>query len=249
MLYFNSLFRIARTSHRNYGGKGVRLLGATINYRLSGEATWPIQIHDCKAAIRWLRVNAKKWGGNPEKIGIWGSSAGGHLVAMLGTRVDVPAMEGKVGAHLNASSKVTCVVNFYGPTDLLQMDKASRKGAKMKHNSPTSPESMLIGGPIQEHAKEAATANPMNYVTSDDAPFLIAHGTQDPLVPYNQSELLQAKLTEAGVDNTFITIDGGGHGSGFSPVIPTVIRFFKHHLLGVESKWEDQTVKATNSKF
>src|SRR6185312_4709411 len=112
--------------------------GATINYRLSGEATWPAQIHDCKAAIRWLRANAAKHGLDPDRIGVIGASAGGHLAAMLGLAGDVAALEGDVGPHTGVSSRVKCVVDQFGPSDLLAMGDYP---SQIDHNAPDSPES------------------------------------------------------------------------------------------------------------
>jgi hypothetical protein len=95
--------------------------GASIGYRLSGEVTWPAQIHDCKAAIRWLRANAKRYNIDPDRIGVIGTSAGGHLVAMLGTSGNVAELEGTLGAHGDTSSRVSCVVDEFGPTDFLAL--------------------------------------------------------------------------------------------------------------------------------
>ncbi|MEM9660001.1 MAG: alpha/beta hydrolase, partial [Planctomycetota bacterium] len=102
-----------------------RYAAASIGYRLSGEAKWPAQIHDCKAAIRWIRAHADEYGLDADRIGVWGSSAGGHLVAMLGASGDVEAMDGSLGPHADGSSRVACVVDFFGPTDFLQMNRAA----------------------------------------------------------------------------------------------------------------------------
>ncbi len=221
--------------------------GALVGYRLSGEAKWPNQIHDCKAAIRWIRANATKYGINANRIGVWGSSAGGHLAAMLGTSGDDLKMDGALGSHNNVSSRVTCVVNFYGPIDFLKMNRTAIKESKIDHDAPDSPESLLIGGPIQANVAKVATANPIAYVTSDDPPFLIVHGTKDPLVPFNQSELLHTALKAADVTSTLITVEGAGHGTRFGPNVNRFVeKFFDHHLLGVEAKWTDQSIKASS---
>lgn len=217
----------------------------TINYRLTGESIWPTQIHDCKAAIRWIKANAKKYGMNPDKIGIWGSSAGGHLVAMLGTSAGVEAMDGKLGDHTGISSKVTCVVDFFGPTDFPSMDKDAPPEARMRHGIAGSPESMLMGFTIDENPKGAAVASPITYITPDDPPILIVHGTKDPIVPYPQSTRFHKALRKAGVDSTLISVDGGGHGRGFGKEVNrTVERFFEHHLLGKKSEWVDKSIAA-----
>lgn len=197
---------------------------ASVNYRLSKHAVFPAQIEDCKAAIRWLRGNAKKYNLNPEKVGVWGSSAGGHLVALLGTSGDVKDLEGSKG-HLDQSSRVQCVIDYFGPTDFTQMGGW--------HNNANSPESSLIGGPVQENKDKAAKANPITYVTKDDPPFLIVHGDKDPAVPYLQSTLLHDSLVKAKVASTLIKIEGGGHGGRDfynADALKRVEAFFSKHL-------------------
>jgi len=187
---------------------------ASLNYRLSGDAIFPAQIEDCKAAIRWLRVHAKEYNLDANHFGVWGSSAGGHLVAMLGTAGDVKDFD--KGGHLDMSSRVQAVCDYYGPTDLLQMDAHAIPLARLKHDPATSPESRLIGGAIQENKEKTARANPIAYITPNDPPFLIVHGDQDPTVPHHQSELLFDALKKAGVSVHFHTIHGAGHGNGFA---------------------------------
>jgi acetyl esterase/lipase len=203
---------------------------ASINYRLSQHAVFPAQIEDCKAAIRWLRANAGKYRIAPERIGVWGSSAGGHLVAMLGTTNGVKEFDR--GENLEFSSAVQAACDFFGPTDFLQMD-AHRLEKGMVHNGAGSPESRLVGGAIQEHKEKVARANPITYIGKDAAPFLIVHGDSDPLVPHHQSELLEAALKKAGVPVAFHTVVGGGHGTGFDKdpeVMPMVRAFFARTL-------------------
>ena len=142
--------------------------------------------------------------------GAYGASAGGHLAAMLGTAGDVKAFD--VGAHLDQSSRVQAVVDFFGPTDFLQMDAHRLNAQAMVHDTPDSPESQLVGGPIRDNPDKVARANPITYVTKDDPPFLIVHGDADALVPHHQSELLEAALKKAGVPVRFVTIPGGLHG-------------------------------------
>ncbi len=110
---------------------------ASINYRLSGVAPHPAQIHDCKAAIRWLRLHAAEYRIDPARVGAWGSSAGGHLVALLGTSGDVPALEGD--ENPGASSRVSSVVDWYGPSDLPNM-QAQGLPCSGDHASAASPE-------------------------------------------------------------------------------------------------------------
>ena len=209
-------------------------VGASLGYRLSGDATWPAQIHDCKAAIRWLRGNAGTYGIDPERIAVIGSSAGGHLVAMLGTSGDVAAVEGSLGAFPDMSSRVTCVVDYFGPADLLTMGDFP---SSIDHNAATSPESKMLGGPILERQDAAREASPQTYITGDDSPFLILHGTEDRVVPYEQSVQFDSALRAAGVESELISIEGGGHGGFESPDTEARVRaFLDRHLRGQTSE-------------
>ena len=204
---------------------------AAIEYRVSSEALFPAQIEDCKAAVRWLRANAAKYGLDPARVGAWGESSGGHLASMLGVTGGVQDLEGGSG-NLDQSSRVAAVVDFFGPTDFLQMDKAALPGG-MKHDPPNSPESLVIGGAIQENREKVARANPIAYVTRECPPFLILHGDRDPLVPYNQSELLFEALKKAGVDVSFYKVVSAGHGGPQfqTPVTKAmVLAFLDQHL-------------------
>lgn len=203
---------------------------ASINYRLSQKAIFPAQIEDCKAAIRWLRANAAKYHIDPKHIGVWGSSAGGHLVALLGTSGDVKKLEGAIGGNLDQSSRVQAVCDFFGPTDFLQMDAHMIEGSRLVHDAPESPESRLVGGPIQENKDKVSRADPTTYATQDDPPFLIMHGDRDPLVPLHQSELLNEALKKANVDVAIHVVKGGGHGFGGPEISRRVDEFFDKHL-------------------
>ncbi len=201
---------------------------ASINYRLSQHAIFPAQIEDCKAAVRWLRASSNRYGLDPKRIGVWGSSAGGHLVALLGTTGEVKEFD--KGRNLNVSSRVQAVCDYFGPTDFT---KISRFPSKIRHDAPNSPESKLIGGPIQENKKAAQRANPITYVTKDDPPFLIVHGDKDQSVPHNQSQLLYEALKKAGVQVKFHTVKGAGHGRFNSPEVDRMVDdFFDKYLKG-----------------
>ena len=209
---------------------------ASISYRLSQEAKFPAQIEDCKCAIRWLRAHAKEYGINPDRIGVWGSSAGGHLVALLGTSGGVADLDGK-GGWADQSSRVQAVCDFFGPTDFTRMMEGR---STMDHYAANSPESQLIGGPVLDNKDKCAKANPITYVTPDDPPFLIVHGEQDTTVPINSSVLLDEALRKAGVEATFVRVKGGGHGfrgnTDPSPqrINEMVIEFFDKHLKRAE---------------
>jgi acetyl esterase/lipase len=201
---------------------------ASLNYRLSQHAIFPAQIEDCKAAVRWLRAHAKEHNLAPDRFAAWGASAGGHLVALLGTAGDVKPFD--VGSHLEFSSRVQAVVDFFGPTDLLQMGKQAPADSMINHDSPDAPEAKLIGGPVQENKEKAAAANPITYVTKAAPPFLILHGDKDNLVPYQQSELLRDALQKVGVPVTFEIVKGAGHGFGGPDIDRQVTAFFDQHL-------------------
>ena len=206
--------------------------GVSVGYRLTNEAQWPEQIYDCKAAIRWVRANAKQYNLDPERIAVWGSSAGGHLVAMLGTSGDVEHLEGKLGPHAGVSSRVACVVDWFGPADFTKMGKSKA----IDHNAPNAPEALLLGGPIPQQLDKAKDASPQTYVSKDDPPFLIMHGDKDPIVPYQQSVGLDQALDAVGVDSALVTVKGAGHGFGGEAVKTLVETFLAKHLLGKDSE-------------
>lgn len=195
---------------------------ASTNYRLSQHATFPAQIHDVKGAVRYLRANAKKYKLDADRIGVAGASAGGHLVALLGTSGDVKELEGDVGPK-GVNSRVRCVIDFFGPTDLTRLSPPG--GAN-------NPVAKLLGGPVGEKKELVKQADPITFVSKDDPPFLIVHGDQDQVVPLSQSELLAAALKKAGVDVTFKVVEGAGHGNGiFTPELAKeYAEFFDKHL-------------------
>jgi acetyl esterase/lipase len=219
---------------------GGEYAGVSIGYRLTREAIWPAQIHDCKAAIRWVRANAKKYNLDPDRIAVMGDSAGGHLVAMLGTSGGVKELEGDLGAHKDVSSRVQCVVDLFGPSDLLAMKDFP---SSLNHDSASSPEGKLVGGRVSDRKDVAIAASPVTYVSPDDPPFLIIHGNRDMVVPYNQSERLSAAMKKAKVECHFIPIDGGGHGGFHNPEVQNRERqFFDRHLRGVNNTISEEAI-------
>ncbi len=189
----------------------------SVNYRLSSEAIFPAQIYDLKAAVRWIRANAKTYHLNADQIAAWGGSAGGHLSAMLGTSGGVKELEDLTMGNPGFPSLVQCVVDWFGPTDFLKMDKQLKSsGVKnpQTHSIPDSPESELIGKNLADAPDLVRRANPETYITKDDPPFFIQHGAIDHLVPYQQSENLAAKLTAVlGKDKvTFEILKDTDHG-------------------------------------
>lgn len=174
----------------------------SIQYRLTDRAPFPAQIHDCKAAVRFLRANAKKYNLDPERFGAWGASAGGHLAAMLGTSEGLKECEGELGCG-EQSSKVQCVCNWFGPTDF----------GSLPATADLSPMLMqFFGGRPSEKRELSLLASPLAHVTKDDAPFLIVHGDKDLLVPEQQSRVLHEALKKAGVESELVIVKGGGHG-------------------------------------
>ncbi|HUU19272.1 MAG TPA: alpha/beta hydrolase [Sedimentisphaerales bacterium] len=224
-----------------------------VGYRLSGEAIFPAQVEDCKAAVRWVRANAAKYGFNPDRIGAWGSSAGGHLVAFLGTAGDVREFDTE--ANREYSSRVQAVCDWFGPTDFLQMDKHSLEGSRLIHDTPDSPESLLVGGPIQNEPYRAIArkANPITYVTKDDPPFLIMHGDKDMSVPLHQSGLLYDALKKAGVGATLYVVKGGGHGlrggeESSEKLFEIVAEFFDRNLKTQKPKADTRSQRGARKR-
>jgi acetyl esterase/lipase len=183
----------------------------TVGYRLSGEATWPAPIHDCKAAVRWVRANARKYGFDPDRIGACGGSAGGHLAAMVGVTGDVNALEGTCGSP-GYSSRVQCVAATSGAYDFTHFYEQTT--GKSNSTRAQTVVRQLLGGTPDEKPDVARSASPVTYVTPDDPPFLLGHGTLDPSVPFDQGLTFLAALKQAGVPVTFIRFENGGHTGG-----------------------------------
>jgi acetyl esterase/lipase len=215
--------------------------GVTVSYRLSGEAKWPAQIHDAKATIRWVRGNAAKFGLDPERIGVMGSSAGGHLVSLLGTSGGVKALEGGLGEFTAQSSRVTCVVNQWGPQDFT-LPLMFKNGAPVTEDPAVAD---LLGGRLSENRDQVLAASPITYVSRDDPPFLTLHGTKDPRVDFKHAERLHAALTAVGVPSLLVPILDGGHGPD-APGMPERIRtFLDKHLRGLDAEVSPAPIHAS----
>jgi acetyl esterase/lipase len=199
-------------------------VGVSVGYRLTDVASWPAQIHDCKAAIRYLRAKSAELGIDPDRIGVWGSSAGGHLVSLLGTSGDVPELDGDLGVT-GVSSQVTCVVDFCGPSDFLRFTRDNPG-----ESSEGRPVYKLFAGPLEERLDAAKQASPATHVSKNDPPFLIVHGTEDKTVPLDQALSFYELQKKAGMDSTLLKIEGMGHGIGGPDVEKTVKDFFDKHL-------------------
>lgn len=183
---------------------------ASVEYRLSGEAKWPAQIEDCKLAVRWLRANAAKYHVDPRRIAVWGASAGGHLVACLGTMTD-PKFEGS-GGYPGVSSRPDAVIDFNGPVDFSKGSAAAVRTPPGKTDDYESKMLLaLFDGGFRDKGDLWREASPLQYVKAGDPPFFILHGDADESIVYGQSLLLKAALEKAGVPVELMTIPGGGH--------------------------------------
>ena len=200
---------------------------ASVGYRLSQVARYPAQIEDGKAAVRWLRAHAHEYGIDPDRIGVWGESAGGHLAALLGVTGSIRDFD--VGEHLDQSSAVQCVVDWYGPANLLHWGGPENPSI----DSPESAIYRLLGGPVSQNREAARRASPVHLVNGRSAPFLLIHGDQDPVVPLAQSHMLHEALLKAGVESELLTITGAAHGGPefhTTENIRPIIAFFDRHL-------------------
>ena len=198
---------------------------ATINYRLTAVALHPAQIYDCKAAVRWLRAHASDYRLDPDHIGVWGHSAGGHLAALLGVTNDLPEMEGDEGTK-GVSSSVQAACDWSGPTDLAKTFQDGPAAAPLLYPLVTG----LVGGPDKATKENLTQASPITYVSAKSVPFLIMQGDKDNVVPLDQSSLFDAALKKAGVDSTFIFIPARGHGIDKPDDLKPVTAFFEKQI-------------------
>lgn len=197
----------------------------SIDYRLSSQAIFPAQLLDAQAAIRWLRIHAVEYHLDPERIGVWGHSAGGHLAALIATAADSAEFRGQ---EHDVSSKVRCVVDLAGPSDLSKMGDW--------HDEPDSVESKLIGGPVLESPELVRRANPISFISKDTPPFLIFHGTADTIVRPHQSEMLYVALQAAGCEAELVPVQDEDHTftvhgeESLQQIYQRTLAFFTHHL-------------------
>ncbi len=192
-------------------------------YRHCPRDIFPAQVHDAKAAVRWLRAHAAEYRVDPDHIGAMGYSAGAHLSLMLGVTGPDDGLEGDVPAG-SPSSKVQAVVNYFGPTDLAADDVPEFSKSLMRD---------FLGGTRQEKPDAYAKASPLTYLTADDAPILTFHGTKDPLVPHTQATRLADAMTKVGLPGRTELLVGAGHG-WFGPELKRTMAntydFFEAHL-------------------
>jgi acetyl esterase/lipase len=179
---------------------GNGIVAVSVSYRLSDEAAFPAQIHDVKAAVRWLRANAARYAVDPDRIGIWGDSAGGHLASLLALTDGMAELDGDCGTP-GTSSAVQAVVARCTPTDFTDPVWTRDNDALVK----------LFGGPLADRAELCRLASPVHHAHPAAPPFLLVHGTADEVVPYQQATRLAGALTAHGVDVTLHPVPGGHH--------------------------------------
>lgn len=198
----------------------------SINYLLSkdGKTTWPQNLHDCKTAVRWLRKNADRLGIDPDRIGVIGGSAGGHLSAMVGLTGPSDGLD-PAGPYGEFPCKVQCAVVMYGPADLF-----------------SRPNIAMLGKPSTEAPELYRAASPVTHVDRDDPPVLVLHGTADKTVDVEQSRILDAALAKAGIEHELVIVEGAPHSFHLQPkqrdLRPVVIGFFDRHLKGEKASSE-----------
>jgi acetyl esterase/lipase len=198
-------------------------IAATMDYRLAPKSQFPAAVHDCKAAVRWLRANATRWHGDASRLGVTGSSAGGHLVQFLGVTAGVAEFEGAENPGL--SSAVTCVVNVYGPSDF------TRSYGKSVDAHEVLP--LWLGGNLETARARHIQSSPLNWVTPNAAPTLIIHGTEDKYVAHEQGVWMRDRLAACGVDVEMLTLEGAGHGfkgADAAKAEAALIRYFEQKL-------------------
>ena len=209
---------------------------ASVQYHVISNGIYSDAVKDVKAAIRYLRANAKEYGIDPENIAVWGESAGGYLAAMVGTTNGVKAFE--EGENLGQSSDVEAVIDTYGLSDLTKIGDDYDEEAAKAHFTVISPDGQFIHGKNSgltslDKPEEVAKANPITYVDKNDPPFLLFHGTNDMSVSPSQTLLLHNALREVGVSSTRYVLEGAGHAtSEFSDpqVINIIVDFLDKNL-------------------
>jgi acetyl esterase/lipase len=214
---------------------------ASIEYRFSQKAKFPAQIQDCQAAIRWLRANAAKYSIDPQRIGVGGGSAGGHLAALVGTSGGKKAFP-MIGGNEEQSARVQAVCDIFGPANFWTVVKQAEEDKNVKNIfkwNQGDPYSNLIGAKLGEDKEKCEAVSPVHYVSGDNPPFLILHGDHDALVPFAQSVELAEGLASAGVEVTLQRLPGAGHGGpAFAlPALGQLMNaFFDKHLRGIDAK-------------
>lgn len=208
---------IRRLAQRGY-------VALTVSYRLAPKYPFPAAVHDTKAAVRWLRANARKYHVDPNRVGTTGGSAGGHLAQFLGVTAGVKEFEGD-GGHPEQSSAVTCVVNYYGPSDFTQ---SYGKSVDAHEVLP-----LFLGGNLEQARQRHIVSSPLYWVTPHAAPTLFVHGTKDNYVAFEQAQWIHDRMKAAGVEVELLALEGAGHGfrgEDAQKAETAMIAFFDRHL-------------------
>lgn len=205
---------------------------ASVEYRASDVAAWPGFLTDVKTAIRFLRANAEKYNIDPERVGIWGDSSGGHAALMVGATCWTREFDDDLYAE--QSSQVNAVVSFYGLSDIARINDAPRAPFAARMPVDKVPENVLFRGNCAEHPEITAPGNPINYIHEDKdyPPFLMFHGDEDGVVPFMQSVLMYEKLKKCDKNVEFYKVKGADHGAYMwtKQVIELVISFFRAYV-------------------
>lgn len=202
---------------------------AVVHYRLSTEGIFPAQIEDLNTCLRWVKTNANKFNIDANRIGLWGTSAGGHLVSLMGTSSNNAALDLGLGDK-SISKNVQAVCDFCGPSDLVALGSQMQPGQEWDTVSPAAPLSLLLGGQATTRSALALQASPTTYVSANNPPFLIVHGAMDTIVPTSQSQALADKLKAAGVSTELYILPGTGHDIEKGANIDLARQFFIKHL-------------------
>lgn len=202
---------------------------AVVHYRLSSEGIFPAQIEDLNTCLRWVKTNASKFNIDANRIGLWGTSAGGHLVSLMGTSANNAALDLGLGDK-SISKNVQAVCDFCGPSDLVTLGSQMQPGQQWDTVSPAAPLSLLLGGQATTRSALALQASPTTYVSTYNPPFLIVHGAMDTIVPTSQSQELADKLKAAGVSTELYILPSTGHDIEKGANIELARQFFIKHL-------------------
>ncbi len=208
-------------------------VAVTVTYRLTepddnGKATnpFPAAIHDTKCAVRWVRANAERYKIDPDRIGVTGGSAGGHLSLLIGLADEKAGLEG-TGGHSDVSSRVQAVVNYFGPTQMIRLARSNGGAGPIVES--------FLGGKPEELQKAYRKSSPVTHLSDDDPPILTIHGAQDTLVPPSQAQILDRQAKEKGVEHTLMLLEGQGHGfrgEASEQANEAMFAFFDKHLKG-----------------
>ncbi|MGV1683872.1 alpha/beta hydrolase fold domain-containing protein [Sphingopyxis sp. NJF-3] len=223
---YSAIPQLAELAHRGY-------VVASVEYRPSTVATAPAQIQDVKTAIRFMRAHADEYGIDPDAVGIWGDSSGGHMAALVGTTEGVAAFD--TADYPGQSDAVSAVADFYGVSDLRTLGGPP---SWLDHDAPDSPGSLMLGASPLVEPERAAAQSPVHYISPDRKipPFLLIHGDADAIVPFQQSVELYRALNDAGKAVDFYKVSGGNHG----------VRFWTPHIIQIVSSFFDRHLKRTD---